>query len=75
MSEDKKDKEAGTDLSEDARDRKPASPLPEDEKYRWTRRENREASTGSSFARGCGIALGIAALAFFLIVGACFIAL
>lgn len=67
MSEDKKDKEAGTDLGENARDRKPASPPLED--------EYREESAGSRIARGCLIATGIAVFVFFLIVGACFIAL
>lgn len=62
MSEDKKDREAGTDLSEYAWVRKPASPPLE------------EQSTGSRIARGCLIAIGIAVFAFFLIVGACFIA-
>ena len=62
MSEDKKDKEAGTDPSKYAWVRKTAIPPVEEE------------STGSRFARGCLIATGIAVFAFFLIVGACFIA-
>jgi len=32
-----------------------------------------ESSGGSSFLRGCGIALGIVALIFFFIVGTCFL--
>lgn len=36
---------------------------------------NGEGKGGSSWLRGCGIAAGIAGLIFFLIVGACFIAL
>jgi len=31
--------------------------------------------TGSRILRGCGIAIGIAAVIFFLVFGACFIAL
>ena len=33
------------------------------------------ADTGGSFLRGCGIAVGIVALIFFFVVGACFIKL
>ena len=36
---------------------------------------SRERSTGDKILRGCGIALGIAALIFLFIVGACFISL
>ena len=69
MSEDKKDK--GTDVRGDPRYRPSDAPLPEHDPTQ----KDRESSTGQKWLRGCGIALGIAALIFLFIVGACFIAL
>jgi hypothetical protein len=34
--------------------------------------ENKEPGEGSNWLRGCGIAVGIAALLFLFVVGACF---
>jgi hypothetical protein len=63
VSEDKKDQR--TDFSEYARNRPPGSP-----------EENEgEPKRGNRVLRGCAIALGIAALIFFFIVGACFISM
>jgi hypothetical protein len=46
-------------------------PEPEFEVARYPKPEK---SSGSSFIRGCGIALGIAFLVFMFVVGACFMA-
>ena len=69
MTEEKKDKT--TDLSDYARYRPPNSPPPDPEhEMRYE-----EPSTGGRILRGCGIAVGIAALVFLFIFGACFISL
>jgi len=72
MTEEKKDPDKATDLSDYARYRPPNSPPPTPEQeFRY----EEERSTGGKILRGCGIAVGIAALVFLFIVGACFISL
>ena len=41
----------------------------------YARTQPEPPGTGSRWLRGCGIALGIAALVFLFVVGACFISL
>ena len=63
-----------SDLSEVARNRPP----PESDGFKdfaHKRLPGRDPSTGSRFLRGCGIAVGIAALLVLFVFGACFIAL
>ena len=67
MSTEDEDKNKGTDLSDYARDR--AGARPPDPVHHDT------SGSGSSFLRGCGIAVGIAALVFLFVVGACFMAI
>jgi hypothetical protein len=61
MTEDKKDE--GSDFSDYARARPELPGKP----------DANEKGTGSKLVRGCAIALGIAALIFLFIIGACFI--
>jgi len=68
MSDDKKNE---GNLRGDPRYKPSDAPLPEHD----VTRKYEESSTGSKIMRGCGIALGIAALIFVFIVGACFISL
>lgn len=67
MSTGEDDENKGTDFGDYARDRAGARP-PE-------RPHHNSSNSGSSFLRGCGIAVGIAALLFLFVVGACFVAL
>jgi hypothetical protein len=71
MTGDKKDEDQGTDLSEYARDRPKAPPVEVED---WKPVHDKDDSVGKRILRGCGIAVGIAALIFFFIAGACFIA-
>jgi hypothetical protein len=63
--EDKDDKGKESDFSEFARARDPQPGSPRKMSDGW----------GSSFARGCAIAVGIAFLLFAFVVGVCFIGL
>jgi hypothetical protein len=59
MNEEKDQKPEGTGQDLSALSRSRSQPPPEDQ--------------GSAFLRGCGIAVGIVAMVFFFIVGACFL--